>query len=365
MRLLVSFVGVVGLTLVGLGAAASPAGAATGCVAVLRVLHLCVAAPAATTTSGYYLSMEDGIPPAVAAQLDPAYAPPLAIDRQPSTTTPSTPADPTAACGGATPVKADGTAWRCTFSDEFSGSSLDRSKWTPQLTAQTSFGTGSGTSVACYVDNPNTVSVSGGALNLTVRKERLPFACKTGGGSFATLFTAGGVTGLGKFSQTYGRFDVRAAFPAAVLAGLQSSLWLWPDNALKYGPWPASGEIDLAEYYTSRPGFVVPTVHYLPDGTADTSKGINTTSNSFCHFDQPGKFHDYTLIWTRDLLSIYYDGTLCMFDHWSPAHLSAPAPFDSPFFLTLTAGLGVGSNAYTAGTPLPATTRVDYVRTYN
>jgi hypothetical protein len=44
--------------------------------------------------------------------------------------------------------------------------------------------------------------------------------------------------------------------------------------------------------------------------------------------------------------------------------VASPAPFDQPFFLSLTQALGVGTNSPTASTPLPATTLVDYVRVW-
>ena len=340
---------------------------------------------AATTPS--YISMENGLDPSILGpdpctslantlgqctytHLDPASAPPLAIDREPSTTTASTPADPNAPCGGMTPSKQDGTGWTCTFSDEFSGTQLDATKWTQQLSSDGTTGGGSGSNAACFTGSGANVGVGGGELRLTVRKEAAPISCPQGGrkAPFTTRFTGGGVYSLNKFSQTYGRFEVRAAFPATVRAGLQSALWLWPNNALRYGPWPGSGEIDTAEYYTNRPGFVVPTLHYNANPLQkDTYRGINTTQNAFCHFDAPGAFHDYTVVWNPGLISVYYDGTLCLFDHYKPLTLSAPAPFDQPFFMALTAALGVSgtANAYTEGaTELPATTRVDWVRAW-
>lgn len=339
-----------------------PAGAA-GCNPLAKLLHLCRPAPTPNPTPSplpSYFSMEDGLPASI--PLDPDYAPALAIPAPDSSAYASSPGRP-GACGGQAVAREDGKAWQCTFSDEFSGSSLNQANWSPQLTQTTGFTSGNGYATACYVDSPDNISVGGGALSLTVRREPSPIACQNGNSDFRTQFTAGGVTGVGKFSQTYGRFDVRAAFPASTLEGLQSSLWLWPDDPFKYGPWPGSGEIDIAEYYTARPGFVVPTVHYYASSERDTAKGINSTTDAFCHFDTPGDFHNYTLIWTPDLLSVYYDGTLCMFDHWKPVTMAAPAPFDSPFFLTLTSALGIGPNDYDANrTQLPATTKIDYVR---
>jgi beta-glucanase (GH16 family) len=80
----------------------------------------------------------------------------------------------------------------------------------------------------------------------------------------------------------------------------------------------------------------------------------------------PAAFHTYALEWTRDTLTILYDGKVCLVDRWAPAPpLQKPQPFDKPFSLSLTQALGVGSNQVTPRTPLPASTVVDYVRIWN
>ena len=71
-------------------------------------------------------------------------------------------------CGGTTIYKPDGSAWKCTFDDEFTGYTLDSTKWTVQQTATSGFTTGPVGSEVCYLNSPNNVSVSGGYLNLTV-----------------------------------------------------------------------------------------------------------------------------------------------------------------------------------------------------
>ncbi len=45
---------------------------------------------------------------------------------------------------------------------------------------------------------------------------------------------------------------------------------------------------------------------------------------------------------------------------------TAPAPFDQPFFLAFTAALGTnGNDVFESGsTPLPATTKIDWVRVW-
>ena len=50
----------------------------------------------------------------------------------------------------------------------------------------------------CYVNSPNNISVSGGALSLTVRKEAAPFNClKPGGSGFTTDVTCAPWSAIG------------------------------------------------------------------------------------------------------------------------------------------------------------------------
>src|SRR3954471_6768836 len=113
---------------------------------------------------------------------------------KPTTSTPKptpTPAPAPPTCGGTSLVKPDGSPWVCSFDDEFDGTSLDRSKWLVQQTATSGYHTGA----ECYVDSVNNVAVGNGTLRLTVRKESVPFTCKTPAGGYATQYTSGSVDG--------------------------------------------------------------------------------------------------------------------------------------------------------------------------
>jgi beta-glucanase (GH16 family) len=248
--------------------------------------------------------------------------------------------------------------WQCTFDDEFNETSLDTTKWVVQQTATSGYTTGEGAGTACYVDSPNNVSVSGGTLNLTVRQEASPIACGDPFGNFTTSYTAGMVSSDGLFSQTDGFFEVSAKLPATTVQGLQETFWLYPVN-LTYGPWPASGEIDFAEFYSEFPDFDVPFIHY-DEATSDP----NDTAD--CTISDPSAFNTYGVEWTPSSLTIYYNGNICLVDQWDPASpLASPQPFDQPFFVTLTQALGVTTNAFEPGsTPLPATTSIDWVRVW-
>jgi beta-glucanase (GH16 family) len=271
-----------------------------------------------------------------------------------STDTPP-PADDSRGCVSGIP-KDSGGSWQCTFFDDFDGSSLDGGKWLTQRTDGSGFGDGT----SCFVDSPNNVSVSNGTLKLTSRKEAAPFTCDNPLGDFTTRYTSGMVSTWGRFSQTYGRFEVRAKLSAAAVKGLQSSLWLWPVDATHYGPRPASGEIDFAEMYSAYPDRAIPYIHYDP-----ASPDPNVT-NTNCLISNLAAFHKYAVEWTPSSIKIVYDGRTCLTDRWNPAApLTRPQPFDQPFLIALTQGLGIGNNAFDPGTtPLPATTEVDYVRAW-
>jgi len=256
-------------------------------------------------------------------------------------------------CGGELVKKPTGAAWTCTFDEEFNGTALDRTKWVPQLTATSGYTTGALGSKVCYLDSPNVIHESGGYLSLTVRRETKQFKC----GNFYTPFDGGTVSTYGKFSQAYGRFEVRAKFPASLIRGLHAALWMWPVNPTKYGAEPKSGEIDIAEQYSNMPNVAAPYIHYV-----SKVKDPNVT-NWNCAIT-PGAFSTYVLVWTTTTLTISINGKTCVQDTWAPhTPLVAPQPFDQPFFMVLTQGLGgIGSDSYVSTTPLPATTQVDYVR---
>ncbi len=268
-----------------------------------------------------------------------------------TTTTTTTTLPPAEGCV-ALPKDGGGT-WECTFADEFDGSALDRTKWTPHPTSKNSHDDGR----LCYVDDPDNVSVSDGTLKLTVRKEETPVDCA---GLYRAQYTSAMVAQYptpsgGGFTQTYGRYEIRARVTGAKVAGLQESFWMWPVDYEGYA-WPASGEIDIAEIYHRYPDRAIPYVHY-------NNPWDPNVTNNYCMIDDISKFHSYVLEWTSERIKIFYDGQLCIDDPWDPRFPQVkPQPFDKPFYLILTQALGVGGNDFNAATtPLPASTIVDYV----
>jgi beta-glucanase (GH16 family) len=281
--------------------------------------------------------------------------------------TPTEPAPSSAPCGGEVlpPKPGGGGTWTCTFDDEFDAATgdataLNTSWWVPQVTATSGYTTGPLGDEACYVDSPNNISVSGGALHLTARREAAPFTCST----FTTQYTAGMVSTYSKFNQAYGRFEVRALLPQTTATGLQETLWLWPVNDTLYGPWPDSGEVDFSEFYSQYSSLDVPYIHYNYS-TVDAATNTNTVTATNCQITLSA-YNDYAVVWTPGTFTITINGNPCLTDNYVPDDgLTSPEPFNQPFFIALTQALGINTNAFNpATTPLPATTSIDYVRVW-
>jgi beta-glucanase (GH16 family) len=268
--------------------------------------------------------------------------------------------------------------WSCTLNEDFDGSALDADVWSVQTTAGSGFGVGG----ECFVDDPDNVSVGGGNLSLTVRKEDQPHPCqKPNPGDWAnpihfeTDYTAGSVLTDHKFSQAYGRFEIRAKMPSSTLPGLQFAFWLWPQDLTNYpvtaetGRW-ANGEIDIMEWYSTYPHHGVPFLHYAhtyvqgPNGNPVPDDPNLTRA---CLVGTMADWHTYTLEWTPTSIRILYDGVVCLENtSWTPSNTAMPGPFDKPFMISLTQALGAlgTANQVNPQTPLPATATIDYVKVW-
>lgn len=267
----------------------------------------------------------------------------------------SAPPPPAPTCGDNAPEKSDGSRWICTFDDEFDGPTLDRRYWVPQ----TSKTTGSKTRYACGEDSPETIALEDGKLLLSLVEHPDVRRCTR---SQSSQFGYGQVMHFQTFSQTYGKYEVRAKIPEIGVPGSQQSFWLWPKKN-KYGGWPASGEIDFAEMYSSEPGVDKPFVHYLPGKTGDTP------NQNLTHSDCPinvGEYNTYGVEWAPGKITVLLNGEVCFTDEYSS--IAAPfqgknSPFDQPFYLSLNQAMGTVGNDYDPDlVPDRVTTKIDYVR---
>lgn len=257
---------------------------------------------------------------------------------------------------GTTILKSDGTPWVCTFDDDFSGTALDPTHWTAIASSATGYTSG----IDCYL--PRQVTVTGGEMVLTTNRLISPQPCV--GTSINSQYITGMVTSNGLFSQTYGRFEMRARLPWG--SGLHPVFWMLPQNPNQPSGYEY-GEIDVEEAYGATPNYVSSYLHYVvTPGTAASGKTCYVRNTKFVD-------HTYTLEWNASQMTFSYDGTPCWSTTWAPAYpyapqgATSPVPFNQPFFMMVQLavdGPNVPFDAVSPQTYLPAKMYVDYVKAW-
>lgn len=252
------------------------------------------------------------------------------------------------ACGTLVP-KAGGGYWACSLAENFSGSSLNRSLWLPMTNP--SWGADQ-----CLADSPATVRVGNGMLTLQAVRSGAGVTCPVRSDGTRAPYASGWVTSYYRWSQQYGRFEIRMRNTASDEAGLHEAFWLWPDTRYSTDTtWPASGEIDVVETFSAFPINAVPFLHYNLDDNGGAIPQLNT---AFDCWAQRGEWHTYTLEWTSSQLAIDVDGKRCL------TNTDGAPTFRKRFIMNIAQLIGVGVNAPTPQTLVPATTLVDYVKVW-
>lgn len=251
--------------------------------------------------------------------------------------------------------------WVETWSEEFSGDTLDAQRWTAQVWP------------ARYV-NDEDQAYTAQSENVRLEDGRLVLEAHYQGAG-EPAFTSGRVHSAGKQSLHYGRVDVRARVPEG--RGVWPAIWFLPEDPFRYastcGPataewqgngncdaWPNSGEMDLMEHVGNQPGVVHGTVH-----TEHYYGGLGTQIGEAIIVPGLGReFQIYSLVWEADALAMYVDGhryfAYRRLDEGSPQW-----PFDQPFHVIL--NLAVGGTWGREGGPIdigafPRRLEIDYVR---
>ena len=171
----------------------------------------------------------------------------------------------------------------------------------------------------------------------------------------------------------FGRVEVVAKLPAG--NWLWPAIWMLPVNDT-YGPWPASGEIDIMESrgnnYTYPQGgnnIISSTLHWGPDPDNDEWWRSNVKREAL-HTTYSAAFHTYGLEWSEKYIFTYVDTRLAQvlynaFDtpfwqegHFPPSDANGTplvdpwsqtgrdsTPFDQSFYLILNVAVG-GTNGW-------------------
>lgn len=204
-------------------------------------------------------------------------------------------------------VKFDDTGYTVTFYDDFTGNSLDTTKWKinnmPNLNPKLD-----GKRRACYYSK-DMVNVSDGALHITTQYKDNAWHTgwvETSQNVHKNLATTDYV-GL---AQKYGYFEVRCKCPKT--KGIWSAFWLMPDegngmsadNTLDTAT--DGCEIDVMEspYYFKNKEHCQHVIHF--DGYNETHK--RDMSKKYNVKNMYSEFHTYAVEWDADFLTFYIDG---------------------------------------------------------
>lgn len=227
----------------------------------------------------------------------------------------------------AQPAPAPGDAWRLVWNDEFDGPALDPQKWRVEHAALVK-----NNELQFYAADE--VYLEDGCLVIRSREREL-------GGR---AYTSGLVDTQRRFSQAFGRFEVRAMLPSG--KGIWPAHWMLPED---HPSWPP--ELDIMELLGHEPDVVHMTQHW---GTwpNNAHRGVPVHGPDFSR-----GFHTFALEWSPDRIDWYLDD-----------HLEFSSTDDipqMPFYLILNTAVGGDWPGNPDGTTsFPQYHRIDYVRVY-
>lgn len=181
------------------------------------------------------------------------------------------------------------------FFDDFSGNSLDRSKWNVRVTGNTV-----NNEQQAYVDSSLTISIvhgadAEGAVNgaLSLQPRYAPGFTTKEGKKFD--FISGRIDSRDKVEFMYGRAEARIKLPDG--AGLWPAWW-----AMGRGRWPDTGEIDIMEYVGEK-DWASAAVH----GPGYSGETPFVDRLYFPPNNDVTQWHTYAVEWTPDTLLFIYD----------------------------------------------------------
>ncbi|HMC09273.1 MAG TPA: glycoside hydrolase family 16 protein [Actinomycetota bacterium] len=231
----------------------------------------------ATSGAGYALATANGLVAAFGTAAAALGVPAGQPQGTPGET--SSPGQPTGSGGAGTPSgeampTGDLPGWKMVFSDDFTGSSLNRRAWG-------AYNGQPGGDPGGWWD-PSHVVVGNGMLELQNYQDP----------AFGNRWVSGGVSSAPALKQTYGKYLVR--FRVDRGNGISGIALLWPSS----GGWPP--EIDFAEDGGGNRSHTTATLHY-GSGNSQVQRSVPAD------FSQ---WHTIGVEWTAGLLTYTLDGTV-------------------------------------------------------
>lgn len=278
------------------------------------------------------------------------------------------------------PAASPDARWQLIWSDEFDGGRIDPAKWS---FVKDCWG-GGNEERQCYTDSQRNAFVADGQLHIVARREKatgfaLPEAQRAQsanpGARTTKPFTSARLVTSGRAAWRYGKIEIRARLPQG--QGTWPAIWMLPQSS-RYGPWAASGEIDILEAVN-----LGVRCHSCPGGKETRILGTLHFGGPWPDNRHAGRefffppvlegFHTYAIEWSKGRIAWSVDGQVFAVQTAGDWHSSASrdpdAPFDEPFYLILNFAVGgrLAEERNLKGVDLkgyPKTMSIDWVRVW-
>lgn len=152
------------------------------------------------------------------------------------------------------------------------------------------------------------------------------------------------------------RFVARLKLPSG--EGMWPAYWTYGD------PWPTAGEIDILEARGNQPRQFQSNLFYGPNPGINVN--VETEIEHAIKSDLTADFHMYEMIWNKDRIQIFFDGTLLhTFEANKKNNIAQMAGKQQKVvFNTAVGGWFIGDNIDSAQFADSSTMEVDWVRVY-
>jgi beta-glucanase (GH16 family) len=241
--------------------------------------------------------------------------------------------------------------WVLVWSDEFGYTGLpDPAKWSFE-TEGNAWRWGNGEDQYYTENRLENARVRDGNLFITALKE-----------DYAPGFhyTSARIRTKDKGDWCYGRFEMRAKLPKG--ASIWPGFWMMPTESY-YGPWPASGEIDIMEFFGFIPDTANFTIHTKKYNHKINSHKFGKATDKTLHSD----YHIYAVEWFPERLDFYFDLEKVFTFAKESGHPDV-WPYDRKFHIILNNAVGGDYYRLVTGgvntTIFPQEYMIDYVRVY-
>ncbi len=228
------------------------------------------------------------------------------------------------------PVGHEG-GWELVFSDEFDGTSLDRSRWDDRSTAEPDEGRGNKGNEQLEWNQAANCEVAGGELVMTARRER-----HTSSAGNTYDWTSCLITSTPSYAFQYGYIEERSVLPGP--RGFWPAFWTWQARGVDHHT-----ETDVYEFYSDNHRRLYGTQHSGAKGRCTWTPSSDPTTG----------WHTYGVAIEPSGTTWYVDGVeMCRTD----------ATSDAP--TNIIANLAVYSKIPPEDSTTSATKRVDYIRAW-